>query len=60
MKNETSVTDNSQMKQGHVDPVLEVEEWKDKVDEETQNMTPDELKQYYLKALQLLTQKPAA
>lgn len=59
MKNQIQSTINQGTTQSHPDPVLQVEEWKDKVDEETKDMTSEELTQYYLEALQWLKHNPA-
>lgn len=50
MKNKTKTT----KKKLPFDPVLEVEEWKDAVDRETQGMTEKQMNQYYNDALRLI------
>ena len=55
MKNQIII--NKQSSNGRIDPVLEVEQWKDAVYEETKNMTPEQLQEYYREALQFVKQK---
>jgi len=60
MKNHTQPINNIHVRRDPTDPVLEVEQWKDAVDEKTKGMTAEELKQYYVEALKFLTQPHVA
>jgi len=55
MKNQ--IATHNQITNRSSDPVLEVEQWKDAVYEETKNMSPDQLQQYYQEAVEFVEQK---